>query len=139
MFPLRTASILLRSFLQVSIFLFTLLFQNGFSVLLPLLSFILPILSVVTMQLHAVKNSVSFSDVACLDPFYCLTFPSSTLSFVLSHDLNDGNHTLRSNCITCRILLRRTSAVKTLGSSLAGVLSHLGVLLGYQVLLHGLV
>ena len=59
-FPLRTSSVLLRSFLQVSIFLLTLLFQNGFSVLLPLLSFILPILSVVT---YATACSKEFSFV----------------------------------------------------------------------------
>ena len=126
MFPLRTSSILIRSFRQVSKFPLILPFQNGSSVLLPFLPFIISILSVVTYAVAYIKE---FSSVICVWILLTnlLTFPTSASSFVLSHDFSDGNPILCYSCIVSRILSQRPSssglissynfsAVKTLGS-----------------------
>ena len=57
-FPLRTSSILLRSFLHVSMILLILPFQSGSLVVFPLLSFSIPILSIVTYA-AAYRNEFS--------------------------------------------------------------------------------
>lgn len=128
MFCLRISSILLKSFLQVPMFLLIPLSPNGSSVLFSVLFFSIPILSVVT---HVVTFAASYSKEISSITFYLwivlmtpFTFPTSALNFAQSHDLTDYNPSLWSKCITTGILSKRTSSsgFTVLCSSLAGEL-----------------